>query len=191
MNSRWKRLASSFLLSTFALAAVGVGVTQAHSSQNAPSPRDTAKYQAWLQKEVRHELVMLPWYSVFDNLEFKIEGDRVILMGQVVRASTKSDAEARVKKIEGVSGVENQIEVLPLSPMDDRLRRALFRAIYSEPVLEKYALQAVPPIHIIVKNGHVTLEGVVDSENDKNVANIRANGVAGAFSVTNHLRVEK
>ena len=191
MNSRWKWWTRIFLLCALALATAGAGAAQAASSQQAPSPRDTAKYQAWLQKEVRHELVMLPWYSVFDNLEYKIEGDRVILMGQVVRASTKSDAEARVKKIEGVSSVVNQIELLPLSPMDDRLRRALFRAIYSEHVLEKYSLQAVPPIHIIVKNGHVTLEGVVDIENDKNVANMRANGVAGVFSVTNHLRVEK
>ncbi len=190
MTSRWKRRAISFLLSALVLANAGAGAAQARS-QKAPSPGDTTKYQAWLQKEVRHELVMLPWYSVFDNLEFKIEGDRVILMGQVVRGSTKSDAEARVKKIEGVSAVVNLIELLPASPMDDRLRRALFRAIYSDTALEKYAIQSVPPIHILVKNGHVTLEGVVDSEADKNLANIRAHGVAGIFSVANHLRVEK
>ncbi len=153
--------------------------------------RDSAKYQAWLEKEVRHQLVLLPYYSVFDNLEYKVEGDKVTLLGQVVRPTLKSDAEAAVKKIEGVSAVENRIEVLPTSPNDDRIRRAVFRAIYSDTVLSRYAIQAVPPIHIIVKGGHVTLEGVAASEADKNVANIRANEVPGTFSVTNHLRVEK
>jgi hyperosmotically inducible protein len=191
MNSPWKRLASGFLLGALALATAGAGVALARSNQKAPSPRDATRYQAWLEKEVRHELVLLPLYSVFDNLEFKVDGDRVTLLGQVVHSSIKSDAEARVKRIEGVTAVDNQIEVLPLSGMDDRLRRALYRAIYSDPGMEKYAIQAVPPIHIIVKNGQVTLEGVVDSEADKNVTNIRARGVPGSFSVTNHLRVEK
>jgi len=96
-------------------------------SSQAPRPSDTAKYQAWLEKEVHHVLVLLPYYSVFDNLAFKIDGDRVTLLGQVVRPSTKTEAEARVKKIEGVSGVINQIEVLPASPMDDQLRRKLYQ----------------------------------------------------------------
>lgn len=142
-------------------------------------------------REVRHELVMLPYYGVFDNLAYKVEGYTVTLLGQVTRPTLKSDAENVVKKIEGVEKVKNEIEVLPLSPADDGIRRAEYRAIYGDTVLNRYALQAVPPIHIIVKNGNVTLEGVVSTETDKNVAGIRANGVSGVFSVTNNLRVEK
>ena len=144
-----------------------------------------------LQKEVRHELVMLPYLTVFDNLAYKVEGYKVTLMGQVTNPTLKSDAERAVKHIEGVEQVDNQIEVLPVSPMDDRLRRALFRAIYGDPALEKYAMPVLKPIRIIVKNGHVTLEGVVDSEADKNIAGIRANSVPGIFSVTNNLQVTK
>ena len=134
---------------------------------------------------------MLPYYSVFDNLSYRVDGTRVTLFGQVVLPTLRSDAENVVKRIEGVTGVTNEIEVLPVSPMDDRLRRTLFRAIYSKPSLERYALGAVPPIHIIVKNGNVTLEGVVDNEMDKNVAGIAANGVPGVFKVTNNLVVAK
>ncbi len=158
---------------------------------NSPSSRDSSSYHAWLEKQVRHELLMLPYYGVYDNLEFRIDGERVTLLGQVLRPSTRTDAAKRVKKIEGVTSVVNQIEVLPASPMDDHLRRRLFRAIYSSPFLNHYAIQPVPPIHIIVKNGNVTLAGVVASEAEKNVANIKASGVAGTFSVTNQLRVEK
>src|SRR5882724_8405148 len=125
-----------------------------------------------LVKEVRHELVMLPYYNVFDNLSFKVEGSRVTLLGQVVRPTLKSDAENVVKNIEGVESVDNRIEVLPLSPNDDRIRIALYRAIYGQPALQRYSMQAVPPIHIIVQNGQATLEGVVASESDKNIANI-------------------
>lgn len=134
---------------------------------------------------------MLPFYSVFDNLQFKVEGYKVELFGQVVRPTLKSDAEAVVKRIEGVESVVNNIEVLPPSPADDRIRLAEYRAIYGNSVLNRYALQAIPPIHIIVKNGNVTLEGVVANEMDKNVANLQANSVPGVFSVTNNLRVEK
>lgn len=149
------------------------------------------KSQEQLAKEVRHQLVLLPYYSVFDNLAFKVEGNKVTLMGQVVRPTLKSDSENVVKRIEGVSTVVNNIEVLPVSPMDSRIRRAEYRAIYSFPSLFKYSIQAVPPIHIIVKNGHVTLEGVVDNEGDKTAAELRAKGVPNVFSVTNNLRVEK
>jgi hyperosmotically inducible protein len=142
-----------------------------------------------LIKEIRHQLVLLPYYSVFDNLAFKVQGSKVILLGQVVRPTLKSDAEAAVKSVEGVTAVENDIEVLPPSPMDDQLRRAVFRAIYSEPQLSRYAESAVPSIHIIVKNGNVTLEGVVDNETDKNLAGLRANGVPNVFSVKNNLVV--
>ncbi|HLN02768.1 MAG TPA: BON domain-containing protein [Bryobacteraceae bacterium] len=144
-----------------------------------------------IAKEVRHELVMLPYYGVFDNLAYKVEGDTVTLMGHVTRPTLKSDAENVVKRIEGVEHVKNEIEVLPPSPNDERIRRAVFRAVYGNPTLERYALQAVPPIHIIVKNGNVTLVGVVASEADKNMAGLKANGVPGVFAVTNNLQVEQ
>jgi hyperosmotically inducible periplasmic protein len=144
-----------------------------------------------IQKEVRHQLLLLPYLTVFDNLAYKVEGYKVTLLGQVTQPVLKSDAENAVKHIEGVERVDNQIEVLPTSPMDDGLRRRLYVAIYGEPALEKYAMPVVKPIRIIVKNGHVTLEGVVDSETDKNLAGMRANTVPGIFSVTNNLQVAK
>src|SRR5580704_735287 len=140
--------------------------------QDEKKQRSEAKYREKLIKEVRHQLVMLPYYSVFDNLAYKVDGDAVTLYGQVTRPTLKSDAEAAVKSIEGVTSVVNNIEVLPLSPMDDQLRRAVYRAIYGDSALSRYSIQAVPPIHIIVKNGNATLEGVVDSESDKNLANL-------------------
>ncbi len=152
--------------------------------------RTSDMMQQHLVREVRHELIMLPYYGVFDNLEFRLQGRTVILLGQVTRPTLKSDAEGAVKGIEGVEKVDNRIEVLPLSPDDDRIRIAEYRAIYGQPVLNRYALRAVPPIHIIVKNGHVTLVGAIGSESDKNIAGIQANSVPGVFSVTNHLRIE-
>lgn len=146
---------------------------------------------ARLNKEVRHELVMLPYYGVFDNLAYKVAPDgSVTLYGQVTRPTLKSDAEHVVKDIEGVSRVVNDIEVLPNSPNDDRLRIALYRTIYGSVGLDRYALQAVPSIHIIVKNGNAWLEGVAASEADKNRAGILANGVPGVFSLKNDLRLE-
>jgi hyperosmotically inducible protein len=147
--------------------------------------------EAWLQNKVRHELVMIPWYSVFDNLEFQVEGDKVTLLGQVTQPVIKDEADRAVKKIEGVKEVDDQIEVLPLSPFDNQIRRAEFRAIYSYPALTIYANQHAPSIHIIVKGGDVTLEGVVRNEADKNLATLRARGVPNVFSVTNNLTVEK
>jgi hyperosmotically inducible protein len=144
-----------------------------------------------LERQVYHELVTLPFYGVFDNLSFKVEGYKVTLMGQVTRPTLKSSAENVVKQIEGVEQVDNQIEVLPLSPNDDRLRLVLYRAIYGHAALNRYALRAIPTIHIIVKNGNVTLEGAVANEADKNIANLQANGVSGVFSVKNNLRVTK
>ena len=142
-----------------------------------------------LIKEVRHKLVMLPYYSVFDNLTYRIDGRTVTLEGQVVNPVVKSDAENAVKHIEGVDKVVNNIEVLPPSPMDDRIRRQVYHAIYSYGSLFKYGHMAVPPIHIIVKNARITLDGVVDNETDKNLAGMRANQVPGTFQVTNNLRV--
>src|SRR5579862_354467 len=149
------------------------------------------KGQMRLQKEVRHELVTLPFYDVFDNLAYKVEGGTVTLFGQVTRPTLKSDAEKAVRGIEGVERVDNRIEVLPLSPNDDRIRRAVYRAIYGTEGLDRYAMRAVPTIHIIVNNGHLTLEGAVATEGDKNLANIKASGVSGVFSVTNNLQVDR
>lgn len=161
------------------------------AAQDAQPDQPSSKAQERIIKQVRHELLMLPYFGVFDNIAYKVEGYNVTLMGQVVRPVNRSDAESAVKHIEGVEKVDNQIEVLPASPMDDRLRRQLFRAIYRYPALERYSLGVQKPIRIIVKNGHVALEGVVDSEGDKNLVGIRANGVPGIFSVDNHLQVEK
>jgi hyperosmotically inducible protein len=144
-----------------------------------------------ITKEVRHELVMLPFYGVFDNLAYKVDPDgTVTLMGQVVRPTLKTDAERSVKGIEGVTRVVNNIEVLPPSPNDDRIRREVYRSIYGNEVLSQYQMRAVPPIHIIVKNGNVTLEGVVSRQMDKQVAEMQAKSVPGVFSVTDNLRVE-
>ncbi len=159
--------------------------------QDNKHQRSEAIYRQRLVKQVRHQLLMLPWYSVFDNLAFQVDRDKVTLIGQVVLPVLKSDAENAVKSVEGVATVVNRIEVLPLSPMDDQLRRAEFRTIYGAPGLQRYGLGAVPSIHIIVKNGHVTLEGFVDSEMDRNIANIRANQVPNVFSVKNNLIVAR
>jgi BON domain len=165
----------------------------------APQNRDNRQASALSQKsidrivrEVHHQLVLLPFYGVFDNLAYKVDPDGTLtLLGQVTRPTLKSDAENVVKKIEGVEKVVNNIEVLPPSPNDDRIRRATYRAIYGNSVLNQYQLRAVPPIHIIVKNGHVTLEGVVARQMDKQIAGTQANSVPGVFSVTNNLRVEE
>jgi hyperosmotically inducible periplasmic protein len=144
-----------------------------------------------LVKEVRHELVMLPYYGVFDNLAYRVDGSKVTLFGQVREPKLKGDAEKAVKSIEGISAVDNQIEVMPVSGNDDGTRLGVYRAIYSKPSLQRYQMGAVPPIHIIVKNGDVTLEGAVGNEMDKDVAGIAANGVSGVHKVVNNLRVEK
>lgn len=164
------------------LAALG-------SAQDAQRDALSAKSEERITREVRHELLMLPYFGVFDNIAYKVDGGTVTLLGQVVRPSLKSDAEGAVKRIEGVDKVDNQIEVLPPSPTDDRIRRALFRAIYRFPALQKYEMGVQKPIRIIVKNGRVTLEGVVDSQADKDIAGVRANTVSGTFSVTNNLHV--
>jgi len=142
-----------------------------------------------IAREVRHELIMLPFVDVFDNLAFKVDGYNVTLLGSVTRPSIKQDAERAVKRIDGVETVTNEIDVLPPSPSDNRLRMQLFQAIYGFPALQRYDLPVIKPIRIIVRNGRVTLEGVVDSETDKNLVGIRANTVPGIFSVTNNLQV--
>ncbi len=145
--------------------------------------------EARIAREVRHELLMLPYYSLFDDLRYKVNGTTVTLLGNVTNPTLKSDAENVVKRIEGVQNVENKINVLPPSPMDDRIRRATARAIFSHAGLSRYGWEAAPSIHIIVQGGHVTLLGVVDNQSDKNAAGLRANGVPGVFSVDNQLQV--
>lgn len=186
MEKQLRALCIALLFVLPAAAAPGRG---AATSQENHHQRSEERYRERLAKQVRHELVMLPWYSVFDNLAFRIDRDRVTLLGQVTRPVLKSDAETVVKRIEGVASVKNDIEVLPLSPMDDQLRRAVFRAVYGGPGMQRYANEPIPSIHIIVKNGNVTLEGVVDNEMDRTLANMRANKVPNVFSVKDNLVV--
>ena len=184
------------MMLSFLLAGAAVAQEPAPANPSQPQGQQgreglSQKGYDRIVKEVRHELVMLPFYGVFDNLSYSVAQDgTVTLMGQVVRPVLKSDAETAVKKIEGVDKVVNNIEVLPPSGIDDRIRRETYRAIYGNTVLNQYALRAVPPIHIIVKNGHVTLVGVVSSAMDKQVAGVQANSVSGVFSVNNDLQIE-
>lgn len=140
-----------------------------------------------LEDAVRHELVMLPYYTVFDHLEFKVNGSEVVLLGQVTRPTLKSAAESVVSRLKEVTAVHSQIEVLPLSSEDNRIRLALYRTIYGHPSLFRYSLQPVPPIRIMVNSGHVTLEGFAFTEADKNIAYILANSVFGVFDVKNRI----
>jgi len=175
------------------------GLTQAQANQPAAGSSQGNQAQTLSQsgterivKEVHHELVLLPYYGVFDNLAYRVSPDgTVTLLGQVARPTLKSDAENAVKRIEGVERVDNQIQILPTSPMDDQIRVATYRAIYGNSVLSPYGLRAVPPIHIIVNQGHVTLEGAVAKQMDKQVAEMQAKSVPNVFSVTNNLRVEE
>jgi hyperosmotically inducible protein len=179
-----KRPRPLLILPFFLLALFGIPRHSGAQPQKQTEPKGGD-----LVKEVRHQLVLLPYYSVFDNLAYKVEGSKVTLIGQVVRPTLKSDAENVVKKVEGVSSVDNQIEVLPVSPLDDQIRRATYRAIYGDPGLTRYGFKAVPSVHIIVKNGNVTLEGVVDNDGDKKLAGIRVNDLPIVFSVKNNLVV--
>jgi BON domain-containing protein len=169
------------------LAPIG---SLAQTQHNDPYVNGPANEPRMVQ-EIRHQLVMLPYYSIFDDLAFRLNGSSVTLLGAVTRPTLKSDAENVVKRIEGVTQVDNQIQVLPLSSMDDQIRLAVARAIYGDPQIgTRYGNRALPSIHIIVKNGNVTLEGVVANQGDKNLINIRANGVPNVFKVNNNLVVE-
>lgn len=174
------------------LALTAVVLIAASAAFAAPNNGDEAgqSYQQ-VVKKVRHELLTLPYFGVFDNLAYKVEGNTVTLYGQVLRPSTRSDAERRVAKIKGVERVVNKIEVLPISTFDDSVRINTFRALAQTGALYRYLWGPNPSIRIIVNRGHVTLEGVVANKGDKNLANIVASGVPGAFSVTNHLRAER
>jgi len=168
------------LLSLGALLAIPAFL---YGSANLPAPQS-------LEAKVRHQLNMLPYYGVFDSLSFRVDGNKVTLFGEVARPMLKYDAESAIKHIEGVGQVESQIEVLPLSNFDDQIRVRTARAIYGYPALSRYALGTHPPIHIVVKNGNVKLEGVVANSMDRDLAYLRANGIPGAFSVTNDLRID-
>lgn len=176
-----------------ATSAAGVAQNSGGNSDAAAQQAATGsqRMQDRISREVFHELVMLPQLTIFDNLQYKVDGSKVTLTGQVENAVLKDSAEKVVKKIEGVESVNNQIEILPTSSNDDRIRRQVARAIFNDERLFRYSMGSVPPIHIIVKNGHVTLEGIVNSQADKDAANIRASGVPGVFSVENHLQVQK
>jgi len=171
-----RRLHSMFLM--------GAALVAAHGAKAGAMPENP------IERQVRRELITLPFYSLFDNLSFRVEGDTVTLMGQVTRPVLKTGAENVVKRLERVGKVVNEIEVLPLSPHDDGIRVGVYRAVYGHSAMFPYALRAMPPVHIIVKNGNVTLEGVVATAMQKNVAGIEAGSVPGVFSVTNNLRVE-
>jgi hyperosmotically inducible protein len=169
-----------------------VALAQPSSESNAALPAQSTD-QRRIITEVRHELRMLPQYSLFDWIEFKVQPDNsVVLLGQVRADVLKADAETAVRRIAGVTGSDNQIEYLPTSPSDDKIRRNIYRAIYAEDgILFRYAIEVVPTIHIIVKNGNVTLKGVVDTKEDSDFANVKASSVADVFSVKNELLVEK
>jgi hyperosmotically inducible protein len=173
------------LITVIAILALGASAFAAPAAGG-----DKAGQKADLYQQVRKELVTLPYYGVFDNLAYKVDGGTVTLYGQVVKPVTRSDAGRRVARLPGVTNVVNNIEVLPLSSFDDSIRARTYRTLFRAGGLYRYALGTNPSIHIIVKNGHVTLEGVVDNIGDSRLANITANTVPGVFSVTNHLRVE-
>lgn len=174
-----------------AMLALLTAAPLASFAQSRPQgPRPALGTQAALEWRVNHALLMLPYYNIFDNLEFQVDGGHVTLSGQVTWPVLKSDAANAVKHLEGVSSVTNNVEVLPLSRFDDQIRFAAYRAVFSAGGLYRYAMGANPSIHIIVDNGHVTLVGVVGTQMDKTLAGIRANSVPGVFSVTNNLLVE-
>jgi hyperosmotically inducible protein len=177
----------------FSILMLGPMVNQVQAKQTANPSQERAvpaPMLSPLEDAVRHELIMLPYYGVFDNLTFKVDGNKVELSGQVTRPILAIDAQRAVERIKGVSQVINHVEVLPLSPNDDRIRLRVYRKVYGDSAMTLYAIQPVPPIRIIVKNGNVTLEGVVGRSMDKIIANIEANTVGGVFSVTNNLRVQ-
>jgi hyperosmotically inducible protein len=172
---------ATFLQVILTLFLFGLGT----ASASMPKPQATT-----LADQVRHQILMLPYYSVFDNITFKMEGqDTIVLQGQVTWPIVKFDAEAAVRSINGVGKIINDIQVLPVSRFDNHIRWATYWAIYSRPGFEKYAIQAIAPIRIIVESGHVTLDGYVGSELDKKLAYMAANAVPGVFSVTDNLKI--
>jgi hyperosmotically inducible protein len=190
MSNKFSNFSAAMLAGALLISPAAQG-QKADKNHRDVFVRGSADENTMIQK-VRHELLMLPYYGVFDDIAFKVDGSTVTLLGAVTRPTLKSDAEGVVKRVAGVEQVVNQIEVLPLSSMDDGIRRAEYRAIYGDPVLStKYGYSALPSIHIIVKNGAVTLEGVVANKADRDLVYLRANAVQGVFSVKNELQVEQ
>ena len=183
------REAKAKLLAMAAVITLFAGSASAAPSADGSGGEQGAREK--LEKQVRRELVMLPYYGVFDNLAYKVEGGTVTLYGQVVRPSTRKDAERRVGRLAGVERVVNEIEVLPLSSFDDEIRYRTVREIQGTAGLYRYLLGANPSLHIVVNRGHVTLEGVVSDETDRRLASFAARSVPGVFSVTNNLRTER
>ena len=161
--------------------------------QHPPAAKSTAVVpkpeEPQLSHEIRHQLSVLPYYSVFDYIAFTLDGNKVTLTGYVMRPTLRANAEAAVKSLEGVASVQNMIEVLPKSPADDDSRRAVYRAIFEDSTLQRYAVSEVPVIHIVLRNGEVTLEGVVGTEAEKGLASTRASGVSGISAVKNNIAV--
>jgi hyperosmotically inducible protein len=182
MKIKMKTIKSIFLTIGAALLLTMPVLAQSYRTNVVANPQ--------LAKQVRHELVMLPYYGVFDNLAYNINGNTVTLYGEVVRPTTRSDAERRVKRLSGVARVVNNIQVLPLSGFDDNIRAATYRSLARTGGLYRYLQGANPSIHIVVNKGRVTLEGVVANKSDRALANIAARSVSGSFGVTNNLRVE-
>lgn len=184
-----RRFAICLALPALLLALAWPTLSAQKPASNKP-PQAQDKYPSALSREIHHQILMLPFFSVFDSIAFTIDGTKVTLTGQVVRRTLRDHTAAAVQSIEGVNTVVNNIEVLPISPADDELRRAIYRAIYEDSTLARYAVQAVPQIHIIVKNAAVSLEGSTNSEPDKNLAAQRAGSVANVLSVKNNLVVQ-
>ena len=176
--------ASLALLSLLLLPSV-----PARSPSTPQSAKAGERYPTTLSREIHHQILMLPFYSVFDFITFTLQGNKVTLSGQVLRHNLKNHAEVALKSLEGVDTVVNTIEVLPAFPADDDLRRAIYRAIYEDPTLARYGIPAIPEIHIIVNNGHVSLEGFVGSQADKNLAAGCAGRVANVLGIKNNLVV--
>ncbi|MFZ0333960.1 MAG: BON domain-containing protein [Candidatus Acidiferrales bacterium] len=185
----WAKWAGIAVLALGMLGTATPRAIAASPETQSASAQRNSNYEAWLNNQVRHELAMDPWYSIFDILGYSVNGTEVTLTGQVVYGGTKDEAVGAVKHIEGVTKVVDNIKLLPLSSMDMGIRRAEYRAIFSYAGLYRYAMGVNPSIHIIVDTGHVTLVGHVDNESDAHMAYMRANSVPGVFSVTNDLTV--
>ncbi|HLW81224.1 MAG TPA: BON domain-containing protein [Candidatus Acidoferrales bacterium] len=190
-TNSWKKWVG---IAALAIGMLGMGTTRGNaalsaSTQTAKVAQQNPKYEAWLTKQVHHKLAMLPYYGIFDDLSYSINGTEVTLNGKVLNPVTKTDAVGSVKHIEGVTKVNDNIKVLPLSSMDNRIRRAEYRSIFGYSDLYRYAEGVNPSIHIIVENGHVTLVGYVDNQSDMQMVYMRANAVPGVFSVTNQLKI--
>jgi len=176
-----------FLIIVLVLAVLSLRAQHPPSAKPAAAAPKTEESQ--LSREIRHQLIVLPYYSVFDYIAFTLDGNKITLTGYVLRPTLKANAEAAVKSLEGVSSVKNLIEVLPKSPTDDDSRRAVYRAVFEDSTLQRYAAQEVPLIHIILRNGEVTLEGAVSTEAEKNLASTRVSGVSGISTVKNNISI--